>query len=82
MGDVIQFEVTGGYMPPADTEKLRTSNASLAAGHRRMQLEIQSLQQENAMLREQVTQSQALAFRLKREIGALRLALREFGVEL
>jgi len=82
MGDIIEFQVTGGYRPSETQEKLRASNDSLAAGHRRMQLEIQSLQQENASLREQVTQSQALAFQLKREIGALRLALREFGVEL
>jgi len=107
MGDVIEFEITGGYIPTETAkdemmylrdelrknerlkqylermaEKQRKSNASLAAGHCRIQLEIQSLQKENATLREQVTQGQALAFQLKREIGALRLALREFGVEL
>lgn len=105
MGDVMQFEVTGGYMPPETAEdeiptclraelrengrleqylerKLRTSNTSLADGHRRMQLEIQSLQEENASLREQVTQSQAIARQLQLELAKLRVLLREFGVEL
>lgn len=104
MGNIVEFEVTGGYQPPiteADINtslrdelrengrleqylerKLRASNDSLAAGHRRMQLEISSLQQENASLREQVTQSQAIAHQLNLELAKLRVLLREYGVEL
>lgn len=82
MGDVIQFEVTGGYQPAETETKLRASNASLANGHRRMQLELRSLQQENAKLREQATQSQAIAYQLKLELARLRELLRESGVEL
>jgi len=63
-------------------QKLRASNASLAKGHQRLQLEIRSLQQENATLREQVIRGQALAFQLRHEIEVLRLALHEYGVDL
>jgi len=45
-------------------QKMRASNASLAKGHQRMQLEIRSLQQENATLREQVTELQAQLARM------------------
>jgi len=106
MGEIIEFQVTGGYQPPETAEdeipsclraelrengrleqylerKLRASNASLANGHqRRMQLEIRSLEQENAALREQVTQSQAIAHQLSLELARLRVLLREYGVEL
>lgn len=79
MDNVIEQVTTGGFYPP---EQPTSSFNELVAQNLHLKIKLKSFEEENAILRNQVTFQQATALKLKEQLEELKRALNAHGVEL
>lgn len=79
MDNVIEQVTIGGFYPP---EQPTRSFDELVAQNLHLKIRLKSLEDENAILRNQVTLQQATALKLKEQLEELKRALNAHGIEL